>query len=120
MGMAHRLPAWRPGLAGNASGAGYALGTKPRKLADVDLRRCGMVLSRSGEIVSTGAGAACLGHPLEAMLWLARKMVAVGRPLRTGDLVLSGALGPLVPVRPDDRFTLEIRGFAPLTLDFYR
>jgi 2-keto-4-pentenoate hydratase len=107
-------------IADNASGAGYAVGAEPRKLDALDLRLCGMVLSRNGDIVSTGAGAACLGHPLAATLWLARKMAAAGRPLRSGELVLSGALGPMVPVRPDDYFTLEIQGFAPLTLAFDR
>lgn len=105
-------------IADNASGAGYVTGDRPRRLGDVDLRLCGMILSRNEQVASHGVGAACLGHPLQAVLWLARKMVAVGRPLQAGDLVLSGALGPMVPARPGDRFGVEISGFAPFFVSF--
>lgn len=105
-------------IADNASGASYVIGDSPRGLGEVDLRLCGMILSRNDEMQSHGVGAACLGHPLRAVQWLARKMVAVGRPLQANDLVLSGALGPMVPARPGDRFTVEIQGFAPFSVAF--
>lgn len=104
-------------IADNASAGGYVLGTTPRSLRDVDLRLCGMVLTRNGEPVSLGVGAACLGHPLNAVWWLARKMIEVERPLRAGDLVLSGALGPMIPMRAADHFIAEIQGFAPLIVN---
>ena len=103
-------------IADNASGGGYMLGDSPRLLAGLDLRLCGMVLSLDGEAVSLGVGAACLGHPLHATLWLARTMMAAGRPLQEGDIVLSGALGPMVPARAGARFTLEVQGFDPLSI----
>ena len=103
-------------IADNASGGGYMLGCSPRLLAGLDLRLCGMVLSREGEAVSLGVGAACLGHPLHATLWLARTMAEAGRPLQEGDIVLSGALGPMVPAGAGGRFTLEIQGFDPLSI----
>ena len=77
-----------------------------------------MALSQNGTVVSEGVGSACLGNPLNAVLWLARKMEAVGRPLSQGDVVLSGALGPMVDARAGDRIYVEIQGFAPLELDF--
>ena len=101
-------------IADNASSGAFVLGTSPKKLADLDLRLCGMSLERKGEPVSTGAGAACLGNPLHAALWLARTMVAAGRPLRAGDIVMTGALGPLVPVSPGDVLTLRINGLGSL------
>jgi 2-keto-4-pentenoate hydratase len=103
-------------IADNASAGGYVLGTRPRALSDVDLRLCGMVLTQNGAAVATGVGAACLGHPFNAVLWLAKKMNAVGRPLHAGDLILSGALGPMVAINKGDRFTMEIQGFSPLNL----
>lgn len=105
-------------IADNASSGLYALGTEPRKLDQVDLRLCGMLMERRGEIVSVGAGAACLGHPLNAALWLARKMVAVGRPLKGGDVIMSGALGPMVTVNPGDVIDTSIGGLGSVRTIF--
>lgn len=105
-------------IADNASAGGYVIGSSPRELSQVDLRLCGMVMCQNGRPVSLGVGSACLDHPLNAVRWLAKKMVAVGRPLRAGDLVLSGALGPMVSVSEPSSFTIEIHGFAPLNISF--
>ncbi|MDL4777323.1 MULTISPECIES: 2-keto-4-pentenoate hydratase [Thermomonosporaceae] len=105
-------------VADNASSGMYVLGNRPTALGDVDLRGCGMVLERRGEQVSTGTGAACLGHPLNAALWLADTLVRVGRPLRAGDTVLTGALGPVVPVVPGDVLEARIGGLGDVRVAF--
>lgn len=105
-------------VADNASSGVYVLGTEPRRLDELDLRLCGAVVEQHGEPVSSGAGAACLGNPINAALWLARRMVEVGRPLRRGDLVLSGALGPMVNVNPGDTYTLRISGLGSVRACF--
>ncbi|HEX7932418.1 MAG TPA: fumarylacetoacetate hydrolase family protein [Paraburkholderia sp.] len=99
-------------IADNASSSAFVLGNTPVKLSAFDARLCGMVTERRGEPVSVGAGAACLGSPLNAVVWLARTMAAHGTPLRAGDLVLSGALGPMVPVVPGDVFETRINGLG--------
>lgn len=99
-------------VADNASSGAFVLGSTPRKLSEFDLHLCGMVINRRGEPVSVGAGAACLGNPINAVVWLARTMAQLGRPLRAGDLVLSGALGPMVPVAPGDVFDTRINGLG--------
>lgn len=99
-------------IADNASSGAYVLGSAPRKLSSFDLRLCGMSMERQGSLVSVGAGAACLGNPLNAVVWLARTMTARGTPLKAGDVVLSGALGPMVGVNPGDAFEARINGLG--------
>jgi len=106
-------------IADNASAGGYVIGNDPMTLDRLDLRLCGMVISSAADgIVSIGAGAACLDHPLYSLQWLARKMIDLGRPLQAGDLVLSGALGPMVPAQENNTYLVEIQGFSPLMVSF--
>lgn len=105
-------------IADNASSGLFVLGSTPRTLSQFDPRLCGMVIERRGDPVSTGAGAACLGNPLTAAVWLARKMVEVGCPLKAGDIVLSGALGPMVDVAPRDVLELRINGLGDVRATF--
>ncbi len=86
----------------------------------MDLRLCGMVLEHAGEPVSVGAGAACLGNPLHALAWLAGTMARAGDPLRAGDVVLSGALGPMVPVTPGAAYEARISGLGSVRTCFSR
>ncbi len=105
-------------IADNASAGGFVLGRGARKLDGLDLRLCGGLVHRNGKLASVGVGAACLGDPLNAVLWLARRLAGLGTPLREGDLVLSGAFGPMLPVAAGDVFCAEIAGFAPLHFGF--
>ncbi|MFF8285484.1 2-keto-4-pentenoate hydratase [Streptomyces albus] len=99
-------------VADNASSGAVVLGTTPFRLDGRDLARVGMTLHRDGEPVSFGAGHACLGSPVVAVAWLAREMEQRGQPLRAGELVMSGALGPMVPVGGPGRYRLELDGLG--------
>lgn len=105
-------------IADNASSSAFVIGNTPTKLSALDLRLCGMVLERRGEPVSVGAGAACLGNPINAVVWLARTMAERGTPLKAGDLLLSGALGPMVAVTPGDIFETRINGLGSVRAVF--
>ncbi len=105
-------------VADNASSGLFTLGCEPKLLRTLDLRLCGMVMESKGEPVSVGAGAACMGNPVVAVLWLARTMARVGRPLRAGDVVMSGALGPMVPVAWGDVVEARISGLGSVRAAF--
>jgi 2-keto-4-pentenoate hydratase len=117
-----RIADWKIGIldtiADNASSGLYVLGNDPRRLTDVDLRLCGMVMELKGEPISAGAGAACLGHPLNSVLWLARTMARMGRPLLAGDTLMSGALGPMAPVVWGDVVEARIEGLGSVRAAF--
>lgn len=103
-------------IADNASSGCYVVGGPLRRLEGIDLPALGMVLARNGVAASQGSGAACLGNPINAVVWLARTCASLGMPLRAGDVVLSGALGPMVPVAPGDRLEARIAGLGAVTL----
>ncbi|MEC3918499.1 2-keto-4-pentenoate hydratase [Nocardia sp. CDC160] len=95
-------------VADNASSGWFALGAERLSLDEFEPRDIAMSMAVDGEIVSTGTGSACLGDPLHALAWLARTARDLGDPLRAGEIVLSGALGPMVPVRTGARVRSEL------------
>jgi 2-keto-4-pentenoate hydratase len=105
-------------VADNASSGLFTLGPERRPPGLLDLAACPMRLWRGAQEVSSGSGAACLGHPAIAVAWLASAARSYGRPIRAGEIVLSGALGPMVPVRAGDRFTADIGGLGQVEARF--
>lgn len=95
-------------VADNASSGLFVLGDQPVDVGALALGEIGMSMDKNGQQVSIGTGAACLGHPLRAAFWLARTMAARGSHLRAGQVILSGALGPMVPVGAGDLITARI------------
>lgn len=89
-------------VADNASSARIVLGGILTPLHSLDLRTVGMVLEKNGEVAATAAGAAVLGHPAQAVAWLANKLSAYGIILRKGEVILSGSLTAAMPVAAGD------------------
>ena len=138
-----RIAGWDIGIvdtiADNGSSGLFVLGDRRQELGRLDLAECAMTLRRvvsggahgsgvgggsdgdggsGGEVVSTGTGASILGHPLAAVAWLAAAVRDHGRPLRAGEVVLSGSLGPMVPVAPGDAFVADITGVGQVSAIF--
>lgn len=111
-----RIADWRitfaDTVADNGSSAFYVLGKDKHKVQGLDLYTCGMAMKINGTIVSVGAGAACLGHPLNAAAWLARTFARQGEALKAGNVILSGALGPMAVVKPGDVVEAQIGGLG--------
>ncbi len=105
-------------IADNASASHFVLGHRPVRLHRFDLLQCAMTMELNGIQVSAGTGSNCLGSPVNAALWLAKTMAAHGQPLRAGDVVLTGALGPVVPVQSGDRVTAAIEGLGSVSVRF--
>lgn len=105
-------------VADNASSGLYALGNQPVAIGRLVDAEFGMQLSINGRVASVGNGAACLGHPLRAAYWLARTMAARGQPLRAGEVVLSGALGPMAAVKAGDLVQARIGGVGGCSISF--
>lgn len=98
-------------VADNASSARVVLGGKITSLDHMDLRTIGMVLEKNGEIMATAAGAAVLGHPAQAVAWLANKLATYGLYLKKGEIILSGSLTAALPIVSGDFFRAD---FGPL------
>jgi 2-keto-4-pentenoate hydratase len=105
-------------VADNASSGLYVLGDQPVAIGSVALQTAGMQMAVNGEIVSVGSGAACLGHPLRAAYWLACTMAAQGVAMKAGEVILSGALGPMVPVKAGDRVDAVVGGVGSCSARF--
>ena len=105
-------------IADNASSGLFVIGHELRRLNEIDVVEAAMTMTRSKEIVSSGSGADCMGSPVSAVLWLAKTMAHLGSPLRRGDLVLSGALGPMVIEGPGESFEARIDNLGKVRVVF--
>ncbi|WP_370500423.1 2-keto-4-pentenoate hydratase [Mycolicibacterium sp. jd] len=105
-------------VADNGSSALFVLGEPWIPAADIDFVSRTMQLTEDGATVSHGRGADCLGSPLIALAWLARTARDNGSPLRAGHIVLSGALGPMVPARAGSTYRAEIDGIGSVAVSF--
>ncbi|KAA0092037.1 2-keto-4-pentenoate hydratase [Mycolicibacterium sp. P1-18] len=105
-------------VADNASAGAYVLGRHGVTLEKVVPREVEMTMSVDGRLVSQGNGAACLGDPVEAVVWLARTARAFGSPLRAGQIVLSGALGPMSAVVAGQQVSATLSGLGTVSVTF--
>ena len=105
-------------IADNASASHWVIGNQPVNIADLDLVNCKMSMENNGRVVSEGTGSDCMGSPILSVLWLAQKMKENGNPMQAGDLILSGALGPMSAAKAGDNFKMSIEGLGEVLLSF--
>lgn len=106
-------------VADNASAGVFVLGGTPRRLTDgVDVREVAMEVTSGGTVLSSGTGDACLSHPVNAVVWLANAVAERGVPLQAGEVILSGSLGPLVPVERGTTYEATFTGLGSVRARF--
>jgi 2-keto-4-pentenoate hydratase len=115
-----RFADWRIKLADTvadlASNGAVAVSSRVVPLEGADPRLIGMVLTRQGELVDTGAGAAALGDPVRVVAWLANTLGEMGAKLEPGHLVMTGALHAAVPMQAGDVFRADFDRLGPVTV----
>ena len=115
-----RIVDWRIRLADTiadlASNGAVAWSSHLVPLSEVDTRLVGMVLSRDGEIVDTGAGAAALGDPVGVVAWLANTLGERGVALEPGHLIMTGALHAAVPMAAGETYLAEFDRLGSITV----
>lgn len=105
-------------VADNGSSAFFVLADKGLPLSGLDLEGASMTMAVNGTVASTGVGAAALGNPLNAAAWLARTLAERGEPLKAGDVLLAGALGPMVALAAGDQVRAEVAGIGSCSFTF--
>lgn len=105
-------------VADNASCGLFLLGDQAVSPRQVDLVTCGMVVEKNGQVISTGAGAAALGSPVSCVAWLANTLGKFGVSLKAGEVILSGSLVPLEPVKAGDFMRVDIGGIGSASVRF--
>ncbi len=102
-------------VADNASSGLFVLSPERKSLSEIDTVAVEMSMTSNGEVASTGNGRACLGDPINALVWVAETACNLGRPLQAGEVVLSGALGPMVLFPPGTTVVATLSGLGSVS-----
>jgi 2-keto-4-pentenoate hydratase len=120
--VASRIADWKIKLvdtiADNASYGGFTLGPWDKQMRETDLAALAMTILQNGMLAAEGVGAAALGHPATSTAWLANKLLEFGVSLAPGDIVISGGITKMLPVKAGDQFTFALTGQPSLTVSF--
>jgi 2-keto-4-pentenoate hydratase len=120
--VASRIADWKIKLvdtiADNASYGGFTLGPWDKEMKKVDLGELAMTIHHNGQLAAEGLGSAALGHPARSTAWLANKLLQYGVSLEPGDIVISGGITKMLPVKAGDEFVFTLTGQPDLTVTF--
>ena len=103
--------------ADNAWNSGVVLGEWRRDWRSVDLAALTGVATINGETVGEGAGRDVMGHPLDAMHWIASHLHARGATLRRGEFVITGSLITSKFPKVGDAVRFEVAGLGAVSLN---
>jgi 2-keto-4-pentenoate hydratase len=98
--------------------AGCVLGTPVARSAAPDLLKVAGRALVNGAEAGRGTGADVLGHPHNALAWLANHLAAEGKGLHAGQIVLTGSLVKTVWLNAGDKVTMELEGLGKVRAEF--
>lgn len=108
-----------PSLAADAMcGGHFIVGPTISDWRSLDLRAQRARLLTGGVQRSAGEGASVMGDPREALRWMADEVLGRGWPLHAGDIVLTGASAPPIPVHADDALEAVFDGLGTVQVGF--
>lgn len=117
-----RIADWKISLidtvADNASSGRYMVGKERVDPRSTDLLSIRMKLYKNGVYVNEGVGADILGHPANAVAWLANSLSVYGVVLKKGETILSGAFSAAPSAEAGDEFTAVYEGIGEVTVKF--
>jgi 2-keto-4-pentenoate hydratase len=97
--------------------SGCVLGDPVRDWRSLDLAGLSGVTFINGKEVGRGSGALVMGHPLEALAWLANSRAKHGLgPLKAGEFVLLGSVVETKWLNPGDEVRIELEELGELRL----
>lgn len=105
-------------VADNASCGVFVIGDKHTDPTTLDLSTVKMAVHHNGQPAVTGIGSAVQGHPAQAVAWLANTLGEYGIEFKKGEIILSGALAPLIDAKSGDQFSMEIEGLGTCSVSF--
>ncbi|HZT27907.1 MAG TPA: 2-oxo-hepta-3-ene-1,7-dioic acid hydratase [Pseudolabrys sp.] len=105
-------------VADNGAAAGIAMGGRPVRPMDIDLRWVGGIMYKNSEIEETGLAAGVLGHPALGVAWLANKLGQMGTALEPGHIVLAGSFTRVVFAAKGDTIHADYGPLGGIAIQF--
>lgn len=103
-------------ISDSASYGRIIVGNKMTELEDVDIENIPLSIFKNNELVDTATSAEVMGNPINAVVWLANKMIEMGQYLRKGEVILSGSFTPVLEMEPGDFFEANFGQVGKITL----
>jgi 2-keto-4-pentenoate hydratase len=98
--------------------AGIVLGAPVARSAIADLVTVEGRAVINGKEAGRGTGADVLGHPHNALAWLANHLASEGMGLRAGEIVMTGSLVKTIWLQAGDAATMEFSGLGSVQVAF--
>ena len=105
-------------VADNAVNGGLVVGAGIDKWKGFDLAAQPVRLEINGETVAKGSGKKVLGHPLNALVWLANHRAEAGDPLLAGQTVTTGTCTGIIFAQPGDEVRADFGEVGEVRIKF--